>query len=101
MANKWLDDYKTAERLVNSVLRDYPDTRRNDKELMIKIWEVQGLKLTDEQKFLFGKCLPAETIRRSRQKIQEMGAYRPEKPVYEQRKLLDDEISSFMASKKN
>jgi len=84
-----LQDYKNAETLVKSVLRDIPDTRGDDTELIMATWEKQGLKLTPEQKSMIRKCHSPETITRARRKIQEMGIYLPSRIVIQQRTLLE------------
>ncbi len=94
--NKWLDDYKNSESMVKAVMRDFPETRGDDRKLMLKVWEIQGLRLTPEQQQMFMKVFPAETIRRSRQKLHERGNYMPVKQVYEQRRLLDGDVRDYM-----
>ena len=94
--NSWLDDFKNAESVVKAVLTDNPETRADDRKLIIKVWEVQGLKLEPEQKSMSMRILPVETITRARRKIQENGLYRPIKEVYDQRQLLDENVSKYM-----
>lgn len=92
MANSWWDDYKTAEGLVKKILAEYPDTRGNDINLFVKVWEEQGLKLTEAQKHLFSLVCSPETISRSRRKIQESGLFRPIGDIYEGRQLLSEDV---------
>ena len=87
-----INDFKNIETIVKSVLRDNKETRNSDKRLLIEIWKIQGLNLTDEQERMFMKCASPESIRRSRQRIQEMGFYESYEPVrqarlFEQEKL--------------
>ncbi len=59
--------------LIKKLLRDYPDTRNSDKELQWKIWEYQGAVINNcitKQNWIY-KAKLSETIRRTRQKIQE------------------------------
>lgn len=90
----WLNDFKTAKKLIQSVLRDNEKTRGDDKELILTVWEKQGLKLDESQKALFKKVLPPETITRARRKIQETGLFKPRTVVYEQRQILEKEVRS-------
>jgi len=85
------DLFRNSEALIKDILKDNPDTRGDDIELIIKVWERQGLVLTDGQKYLLRKVYSPETIRRTRQKIQEFGLYRPEDGKLNQRSFLDDE----------
>ena len=62
-------------RVVKQVLANYPETRDNDKELLIKTWEHLGLYLSQGQQDKFKHIASPETIRRTRQKIQEGGLY--------------------------
>jgi len=87
--------FKNAEQLVASVLKDCPETRENDKLLILKVWELQGLKFTNEQKTLFLSCFSPETIRRERQKIQEGGLFRPSRYKQAERSLFEMEHRAF------
>lgn len=86
--------FKNAEPLVKEILAKYPETRGDDIELIIKVWEYQGLKFTDTQKYLLRKCYSPETIRRNRQKIQEIGLFRPSENIQKQRSFLEEEYRS-------
>ena len=87
-----LNDIKNIQNLVRSVLRDNKQTRNSDRLLMLKVWETQGLHLTDEQKHTFMKCASSESIRRVRQKIQEAGIYQSYEPVKQARLFEQDKV---------
>lgn len=57
-------------------LKMFPETRDNDLLLMLKVWDREGFNLSDRQKekFLSGLTKP-ESIRRTRQKLQQQGLY--------------------------
>lgn len=76
---------KNAEALVKMILRDNPETRGDDLKLLLKVWEFQGLKFNEKQKYMFTRVMNPETIRRTRQKIQELGLYRPTPEIYQAR----------------
>ncbi len=64
------------QRIIEQTLSDYPATRNSDMELVIRVWEMQGLELTPKQLAFFKeKAIPAETIGRARRKLQEHGQY--------------------------
>lgn len=59
--------------LVKKLLETYPETRNSDKELQWRIWEREGAvknNVMTKQDYLF-HAKHFETIRRTRQKIQE------------------------------
>jgi hypothetical protein len=68
---------KTYDRL-KTILENYPDTRNSDKRLIWKFWEEEGLidygdaygDFIKECDFL--KATSPESIRRARQKIQQL-----------------------------
>ena len=85
-----INQYKNAEHTIREVLRIYPETRNDDRELILKVWEVEGLELTPIQKQFFLKVMPAETIRRTRQKIQESGELKADDSVAHNRHIRAD-----------
>lgn len=60
---------------VHSVLSNNIATRSNDKLLMLDIWELEGLRLSPEQRQAFMHVTSSETITRTRRKIQESGKF--------------------------
>lgn len=72
-----MSEFNNAEKLVTKILTENPECRNSDKELQIKAWEHQGLYLTPSQKNIFRQTISTETIRRTRQKLQEQGLFQP------------------------
>lgn len=63
---------------VERILKEFPDTRDNDRLLLLKVWAEQVPELRNNFSFvdfskiyLSGKLVDTESVRRSRQKIQE------------------------------
>jgi hypothetical protein len=85
--------FTNAEQLIWHVLSKYKETRNDDKLLVIKVWETQGLKLTKEQKkfFMLPGFLSSETITRQRRSIQERGFFKADSLKQAQRSLLEME----------
>lgn len=57
------------QQKVKNLLRDNPRLRDSDLALIGTIWELEGLKLTDEQKRVFMTLTTPETITRIRRKL--------------------------------
>jgi hypothetical protein len=65
-------EIEKADNLIKYCFAYWPETKSNDRLLFMKVWDLQGLKLTDEQRRLFlHTVLSPETISRRRRKIQE------------------------------
>lgn len=64
---------RNIKRLVKRALEVFPETRNKDKVLLMKIWEAQGLDLTEKQveHFLL-YCSTPETVTRARREMQAM-----------------------------
>lgn len=80
MLNK-IDNMKD---LVTQFLQNYPETRDNDRLLMLKVWahECPNLRNSDTsfkggfaEPFLGGSFADPESIRRTRQKVQEANPF--------------------------
>ncbi len=57
---------------VEHLLRQSQDNRDSDKKLLLGVWEIEGLNLSDTQKQLFmEKCTSAETITRARRALKD------------------------------
>lgn len=90
-----------TSKIVERILRDNPDARNSDKILRYEVWEYQGFRLNDTQKrFYFEKLIDPETIRRTRQKLQERGLYPSDKAVKKRREELAREVSNEMSADK-
>jgi hypothetical protein len=86
---------------VERVLADEAETRANDRALIMKVWEFEGLHLSETQKRLFlEKVSSPESVRRTRQKLQEAGHYLPSKKVQEFRKELDQKTKAEIVNDK-
>ncbi len=68
---------------VENLLRDYSVCRDSDKALLVYYLQSKGMNLTKEQMLLFKKLPSMETIRRTRQVLQERGKY-PASPKVEE-----------------
>lgn len=72
---------------IEQCLKDEPETRSNDRLLIVKVWERQlGRKLHPALvNFILNEAVMPETITRARRKFQEDGQYLATKEVEEQR----------------
>ena len=84
----------TTKETVEKVLSERPETRDNDRLLLLHVWEEQGLVLTPEQKHVFKNIASSETIRRTRQLLQESGEYEASENVSSARRDLETETRS-------
>ena len=56
------------EELIKEIFKN--DGELTDFQLILRIWELQGLKLEDQQKmYILARCSPPETITRARRKV--------------------------------
>lgn len=68
--------------LVEKALELYPETRSDDKKLILTVWWLQDREYTqDFVHFFQHKAISPETIRRRRQKLQEQGRYKATQSV--------------------
>lgn len=79
----------TIKKKIENILNDYPITRNSDIELILRIWELEGIHFNPRTRAMIKECTSPETIRRVRQKLQEGGKYLADKPVEKQRNLLE------------
>jgi hypothetical protein len=56
---------------VELLLKANQRNRDSDKALLLAVWEIEGLHLSDTQKSLFMNCTSAETITRARRALKE------------------------------
>ena len=73
---KTAEKFNKAEQFVAYCLREFPETRENDRTLMLKVWELQGFRFPKKLIKFFYEVYSPETIRRCRQSIQSEGLYR-------------------------
>jgi hypothetical protein len=72
--------------LTEKALQLYPETRSDDKKLILAVWYLQNPDYElDFRKFFQYKAISPETIRRTRQKLQMDGKYRATEEVEEKR----------------
>lgn len=72
--------------LTEKALQLYPETRSDDKKLILAVWWLQDNDYElNFRKFFQYKAISPETIRRTRQKLQEQGLYPATKEVEEKR----------------
>lgn len=83
-----------AKALVQVALKNSVEARSDDRILLMKCWEMQGLHLTEYQQQVFMKCMLAETITRQRREIQERGLYRASVKVQQQRMALAEQVKT-------
>ena len=77
---------KTA-KLVEALLKRYPNTRNSDKDLIIGVLQAKGVCLSDQDREII-RSISFESVTRCRRKLQEEGKYMPTDPrVTKQRKL--------------
>lgn len=72
--------------IVEKALSDYPQTRSDDRKLIMTVWWLQNSDYDkDFRNFFQHKAIMPETITRARRKIQESGKYLATKAVEEER----------------
>lgn len=70
--------------LVEKALQNYPETRDNDRKLMLVVWWYQNKEYNKNFKeFFLHDAIHPETIRRTRAKFQQEGKYPASKEVDE------------------
>lgn len=83
---------------VARVLSQKPETRDNDKLLMLYVWQIEGLHLSDSQLEKFKNASSPESIRRMRQKMQEEGQYRASEAVEQKRYELYEQTRNAIST---
>ena len=102
MSTNLNQEIEKADNLIKYCFAYWPETKSNDRLLFVKVWELQCLKLTDEQRKLFlHSVLSPETISRRRRKIQEEARerldtkYLPKPEVLEKRLGKQENLRQF------
>jgi len=97
-----IEKIKEIKSTVEHFLKNYQLARNSDKFLIMKIWEKQGLILSPEQQDIFmSKNLAcAESIRRTRQKLQEGGKYPANDKIWLERHKKEDDMRQQIQSVK-
>ena len=93
--------FDNAEQLVAYCLKNFPETRGNDRTLWLKVADLQGFRLPKKLIPLFYKIFSFETIRRTRQMIQAQGLFQPEPFKVAERSLFAMEHREFHREEKN
>lgn len=65
---------KATQKIVRELLETNPATRDNDYLLMVTIWKQQANLLNFFSKFVSGQLVSPESIRRARQRVQQVHA---------------------------
>ena len=87
MSESLKEELKDTETMVRYIMSHFPETRSNDKLLMLYYWELAD-KIRIPRTFwrdFMKKATPPETITRVRRKIQAEGDYLPREEVYQKR----------------
>lgn len=89
-------------KAVERMLQLHPDTRGDDRKLIMRVWEMYNFGFSEQQRKLFlGHRLPStETIRRTRQKLQQEGRYLPSLTKINERKTLAVNTREAMVEEK-
>lgn len=77
---------KTSD-IIKNVLGIDRQSRNSDKHLLLRVWERQGLHLTEYQTAKFMEASSPESIRRTRQKLQQDGLYPADQVISSHRKF--------------
>ena len=97
---------KVYEKVIH-VLTNYPTARGNDKELIWRVWTIfdgadeilpDDVRERFERWLLSDAATTPETIRRTRQAVQEQGLYRPNQHVYQARHEKAEEYRRFFGN---
>ena len=71
---------------IEKALREYPQTRSDDRKLLLTVWWLQDENYSaDFARFFQYKAIMPETITRGRRKFQEQGKYPATEQVDQQR----------------
>ena len=96
------EEIEKADNLIKYCFAYWPETKSNDRLLFLKVWDLQGFKLTPQQQTMFLKVvLSPETISRRRRKIQEDARekldtkYLPRPEVLEKRLGKQEDLRQF------
>lgn len=72
--------------LIEKALELYPETRNDDKKLILAVWYLQDNNYDKNFRHFFQtKAKSPETIRRTRQRLQEQGLYRSNEKIEQYR----------------
>lgn len=102
---KALTDLMEVEERVAYILKNYPEARNSDTFLVLKYWQqIEGrhsIILNDgEIPYYCGILTSPETIRRTRQKLQEMGLFPAELETKEVRTIREDAFKTWALNRR-
>jgi len=86
---------------VEYILKNKPDARNSDKKLLIYYMQLKGMQLSEDQMKRFYDMASPETIRRTRQSLQEEGKYPADKEVEQSRYNKFVDMKQNISSTKN
>jgi len=95
------ETFKQVDDLVLYCLKEFPETRGSDKELIRRVWEIQGFRIPHKLIPFFLKVAHPETITRSRRKVQSEGRYLPDGLKVAERTLFAIEHRDFFRKEKH
>ena len=93
---------KNAETMVRYIMAHFPETRSNDKLLMLHYWELADrirIPRTFWRDFM-KKATPPETITRVRRRIQQEGDYQPREEVRRIRQVRSKKFREIFSGQK-
>ena len=76
---------KSIKPKVIEILEHSQSARNSDKDLILQVWESCGLILDEKQKEIWKNLPSSESIRRTRQKLQELGKYKADHEIIKAR----------------
>lgn len=91
-----LGKVRNISKLVEEVLSFMPNTRDSDQDLILNVWSLQGIEFTIKQREQIRRAASPESIRRTRQKLQEQGKYLGQPKVKQERYLRSLEMQQAM-----
>lgn len=94
------DDFRQADDLIMGILENNPIARGSDIELVLAVWAAQGVELDSFQLQTIRLAMSPETIRRTRQKLNEKGLYLPSETIQSGRRKLQEEHRTYHKEEK-
>jgi len=93
------EELKTVERQVAYILREFPETRGSDRELIRVYWELQGFRIPKKLLGAWYQLTHPKTITRARRKIQAQGLFKADSLKTAQRSLRGMEFRQLFGGK--
>jgi len=81
------EKFEKIADLVWYCLKNFPETRENDRTLILKVWELQGFRLPQKLINFFYKVASPSTILRCRRAIHNEGLFLPDSEKVARRTL--------------